>query len=270
MKSALVSSIWLAISSVAFAQPALPPTSAMSSPEAAKADPGEGSLARATRKIADMFPSVTFDEVKESEIPGIVEIHTPGNIIYFAPDQNILVMGEFWSANGKSITQEKVMLAAASKAGDIDLTSSVTVGKGERQIIAFVNPECGYCKKAHEWFEQKNFAGVRTHYFVMPNPGHVDAHRRAIQAVCAPEHLRAEAIRQLYERSTSTNQSELLSCDFGEAQLAKHAEIAKKVGVSATPFFLVKDPAHSGYEVIAGFAPEKLEPLLSNAKGVSQ
>ena len=241
------------------AAPAAPP--AASRAAAAPSDPW---LEQTTKKVKQLFPSYTFDDVRRSEIPNIAEIHSPGQIVYFAPEQNLLILGELWSANGKSLTQAKLTQMAAARISDVDMDAGLTVGTGDTEVIAFVNPDCGYCTRAEEWFEQKDFKGVRMRYFLVPSPGREIAHQKAMEAICAPADKRAEVFAKLYTRDPLPHQSEWSTCDFGEARLTTHAEIAKKVGVSATPYFLVKKSSVPGYEVITGFAPERLESLLTS------
>lgn len=225
-------------------------------------------LENAKQRLKATFPSFTAEDVRRSEIPGLAEVYGGPNLVYFAPEQNVLFIGEMYSANGVSITKDKLSAFTAQKAAsaDIDLTKAVTVGQGPTEVIAFVDPDCGYCKRAHQWFEKHKFEHVRQHVFFVPltDPRRRAAHARALQAVCAPAELKEEAIRQLYQPRSSTDQSALLTCDFGEAQLAAHAEIARRVGAFATPFFLVKTPSASKYEVIAGFDEERLASLLTS------
>lgn len=227
-------------------------------------------LANAEARLKSTFPSFTAEDVRRSEIPGLVEVYGGPNLVYYAPEQNLLVIGEVYSANGKSITKDKLTEFTAQKAAsaDIDLSKAVTVGEGTTEVIAFVDPDCGYCKRAHQWFEKNKFDHVRQHVFFVPltDPRRRAAHARALQAVCAPAELKEEAIRQLYQPSAQKDQSALLTCDFGEAQLAAHAEIARKVGAFATPFYLVKTPSASKYEVIAGFDEERLGSLLASTQ----
>lgn len=236
---------------------------------AASAEPTDVWLENARKTLALTFPNYEVEDVRRAEIPGLIEVYAGGRIVYFAPDQDLLVMGEIYSANGVPLTQKKITQFAAEKAAGIDLKEAITVGDGATQVIAFVDPDCGYCKSAHEWFAKQAFKNVSTHTFLMSTLGRISAHARAMQAVCAPKELREEAIRQLYERGSPTGQGELLSCDFGEAHLTAHAEIARKVGVYATPFYLVKTPSATRYEVIAGFDRERLGSLLAST-GESQ
>lgn len=70
-------------------------------------------ISKIKEEFTSIFKNTKVVEVKESEIPGVYEIYCEGtlnNIIYYYPEKKILILGEFWSINGTSITGEKSMI----------------------------------------------------------------------------------------------------------------------------------------------------------------
>jgi protein-disulfide isomerase len=93
----------------------------------------------------------------------------------------------------------------------------------------------------------------------MPVKGRAQAEARALAAVCAPAAERQAALTRAFDSSTPMDLTKSERCAEGVKQLATHAEIARTVGVYATPFFIIDG------EVIAGFDKERLTELLTSA-----
>ena len=235
----------------------------MAAPNGAVRRSDDAFIEHARQKLHQSFPKTTVTAVQPSVIPGLAEIYSDGQIFYYAPEQNVLFFGEMYDAGGVSLTQASLSERVAQQASAIDLTEAVAFGEGDTEMIAFVDPDCSYCRVAHQWWQEKKYSDVRTYVFVTPTNGRPSAHARALNLVCTPPENRMEAFRQLFERRNHTDQSGFAICESGEAQLAAQAAIAKKLGVLGTPYFLVKTPASKGYEVVTGFNRTRLDSLLS-------
>ncbi len=218
-------------------------------------------VAEAQRKLGATFRSLSIDRVEPSEIEGIVAVYAGPQILYYAPKSEILILGEFYSASGESLTQARVSNYAASKSRDIDRTVALSLGNGPREVLVFVDPDCTYCRKAERWLAEQDFTHVRQQVFFMSMKGRPSAEARALRALCADEASRATAFREAFERTTAQSDARLLgeaaSCPQGRSRLNAHAEIARKLGVYATPFFVVDG------QVVAGFDPKRLTVLLA-------
>lgn len=214
-------------------------------------------LVAAQEKLQATFSQMQFDEIRESEIPGIVEIYAGQKIIYFAPEQKILIFGELYSAGGASITEEKQRKFVERRASNIDRSSALTLGSGPVEVVMFVDPDCGYCRNAYKWLREKNFSNVTHRVFFTDSSSRPDAHARAMRAACAKDAERADALTQVFEGRNAVLPTLLTSCEGGEERLASQARVASGVGVYATPTFLVKG------QVVNGFNRERLESLIT-------
>lgn len=223
------------------------------------AAPGESEWMRqAQDKLQATYKSLQFDKIAAADIPGLIEIYTGGKILYYSPEKELLVIGEVYASNGVSLTEQKVSAFAAQKAGSIDRSVALTVGEGTREVVAFVDPDCGYCRQANAWFQAQNFPDVRELIYFMPVKGRAQAEARALAAVCAPPAERKAALTRAFDSSTPVDLTKSERCPDGIKQLAAHADIARAVGVYATPFFIIDG------EVIAGFDKERLTQLLTS------
>ena len=207
-------------------------------------------------RLRATFTNFEFDAIKPSEIPGLVEIYAGPRILYYAPAQEILVLGELYAANGVSLTEKKVAAFAASKAQQLDRAVALRVGQGPREIVTFVDPDCRYCRAAHEWMREQKLDGVTELIYFMPLTGRPQAESRALKALCAPESERESALDAVFSGQSADASTESTPCPQGREQLARHAAMARQLGVYATPFFIVDG------QVIAGFDRDKLTALL--------
>ena len=213
-------------------------------------------LQQSQDKLQATFQNLQFDQIAPAEVPGLVEIYSGGKILYFQPEKELLFIGELYTASGLSLTEQKVSAFAAKKASRIDRSAALVVGAGPREVIAFVDPDCSYCRQANAWFQVQDFPDVTELIYFMPVKGRAQAEARALEAVCAPEPLREAALTRAFDSSARLDLSQSARCPEGLEQLARHANIARAVGVYATPFFIIDG------EVIAGFDKAKLTDLL--------
>jgi len=213
-------------------------------------------LQQSQDKLQATFQNLQFEQIAPAEIPGLVEIYSGGKILYFHPEKELLFIGELYTANGLSLTEQKVSAFAARKASRIDKSAALVVGSGPREVIAFVDPDCSYCRQANAWLQAQNFPDVKELIYFMPVKGRAQAEARALEAVCAPEPLREAALTRAFDTSARLDLSQSVRCPEGLEQLARHADTARAVGVYATPFFIIDG------EVIAGFDKAKLTDLL--------
>ena len=214
--------------------------------------------AQVAEKFSQTFHNFEYDEIRKSELPGVYEVYTGGRIVYFAPDQSILIFGELYRTDGHSITGDKVAIAQTLKAEDIDKSSAVVIGDGSVEVLEFVNPDCGYCRAAHQWLLQQELAkNLKLLVFFMPMPGRPDAQAKAENVICAPPALRRAAYDELWSGKPADN-STLLKCDGAAKQLADQAREAVRFGVQGTPTFIVKG------QVVTGFRQDQLQNMLAN------
>jgi thiol:disulfide interchange protein DsbC len=216
-------------------------------------------LQKVQDKFRRTFPTTPVEEVRESEIPHLYEVYAASRLIYYAPDQNTVLFGELYSANGLSLTQAKLDARASKRIEHIDKSVALTVGDGPVELIAFVDADCPHCKHAHSWLAEQKFNNVKELLYFLPMRGRPGAEARVVQALCAPPELRAEALRQVFNPDPNSS-APMLQCPQAAEILRAQAKIAEEVGITATPTFFVKGQA------ITGFDKERLAALLTERK----
>lgn len=206
-------------------------------------------------KLKATFPNFQYAEIEPAEIPGLYAVISDGTILYYAPDQELLVFGEIYDTEGHSLTQERIGELVSASTADIDRNAALTIGSGELEVISFVDPDCGYCARAAQWFAGQEYSHITRRIYFMPMANRPQARARVLGALCAPEEQRASVYLSIFDRDATP--AETAGCVGAEERLAIHAAESRKAGVQGTPTFLV------GGEIVAGFDQQRLTKLLS-------
>jgi thiol:disulfide interchange protein DsbC len=216
--------------------------------------PGRGIAASLAVKpevaLSQAFPQIKADSIRESEIKGVFEVITGSNIFYFYPDKDLLLVGEIYTKDGRSLTAERKGELAALKIKDLPLTKAVKIGDGPKTVIEFTDPDCPYCRKASEFF--KNRTDVTRYVFFSPF-AHPAAIKKVYYILAADD--KAKAYREMMEGKPLPT-PEPAASEAIKALAAEQMELAKKMGVQGTPTFYV-----NGKQVV-GADIQKLESLL--------
>jgi thiol:disulfide interchange protein DsbC len=200
------------------------------------------------------FPRVPFDSIKPTEIKGVYEVVTRGSeLIYFIADPGYLFVGNIISKEGKSLTEERKGALAAEKAKDIPLDKAIKMGSGKNTIVEFTDPDCPYCRKASEFLEPKK--DVTRYVFFLPLPMHPDAENKVKYIFCAED--KAKAYEDAMKGKLDDQKYE--KCDKPEAiaLLNLHKELAGKMGINGTPFFII-----NGKKAVTGANTPEIEAAL--------
>ena len=211
----------------------------------------------AGEKIEDTFkkafPRVPFDTIKPTDIKGIYEVTRGSEIIYFIADPGYLFVGDLVSKEGKSLTEERKGALSAEKAKDLPLDKAIKIGSGKNTIVEFTDPDCPYCRKAAEFLEQKK--DVTRYIFFIPLPMHPDAENKVKYIFCAED--KAKAYEDAMKGKFDDQKYE--KCDKPEAiaLLTLHKEIAGKMGINGTPFFII-----NGKKSVVGANTPEIEAAL--------
>ena len=184
-------------------------------------------------------------------MPSLLEISSGAQLMYYAPEGNLLVIGELIDRDGHSLTQAKLdQLQRQAIQGDV----GVRVGSGAIEVTAFVDPDCGYCSRAAAWLQVQ--PNLRIRMLFLPMAADSAAASRARAFVCLPEPARMAALTALFSRGPVPRAGRA-ACSDADAQLQRHAEVATSAGIRATPTFFIGD------QTVQGFDPAHLSAALA-------
>lgn len=211
------------------------------------------------QKLRMTFTQVSPEFIGPGPIPGLFEMIVGGRLIYYAPEKNWLLFGEFFTPDGISETQRRLSELQMAKIKDLPLDKAITVGNGPNDVIEFVDPDCPFCKR-WETFAQKRHDLTR-HIFLVPLDSlHPTARGKAEHVLCASDP--GKTLGDFMAGRIGTNQ--LKSCEKGKALLKVHEGAARKLGVTGTPTLVINGT------LVAGFNPARIKTLLKFTKEESK
>lgn len=200
------------------------------------------------------FPQIPVEQISETPVKGVYEVLVGNQILYYAPESDCLLIGAMVTKEGKNLTEEKIQKVIAAKAKDLPLDLAIKIGKGPRRVIEITDPDCPYCRRASEFFSGRS--DVTRYVFFYPLPFHKDAEAKVRYVLCAKDQGKA------YEEAMTGKLDDMKfkPCKGAGAEeiLAKQREVASRLGLSGTPFFLIGDEAVFGADI------PRIESLLQS------
>ena len=138
--------------------------------------------------LSKAYLNLRYGEINDTEIKGLYEVEVGSNVIYFYPEKTLMVFGEIWTTEGKSLTTERKNQFAAKKLKDIDVSKGIKIGDGKNVVIEFTDPDCPYCRKASEYLKGRK--DITLYVFFSPLPMHKDAESKVRFIMCSDNKAR--------------------------------------------------------------------------------
>ncbi len=230
-------------------------TASVSAPSTSDQAKLKAGIERAQKKLHMTFTGVAPEFLGPGPIPGLFEMIVGGRLIYYYPDKNWLLFGEFYTAEGISETQRRLSELQMAKIKDLPLDQAITVGNGPNDVIEFVDPDCPFCKKWEAYAQKRQ--DLTRHIFLVPLDSlHPTARGKAEHVLCAADP--GKTLGDFLTGRIGTNQ--LKTCKEGQARLKVHEGAARKLGVTGTPTLVINGT------LVAGFNPARIETLLKPSK----
>jgi thiol:disulfide interchange protein DsbC len=197
--------------------------------------------------IKKAYPGITVDSMRESEISGLYEVVTGEGIIYYAPRGNYIVFGEIWSPKGKSITAERKAELSARRLKDMPLDLAVKVGSGAITVIEFTDPDCPFCRRAHQFFSKRRDV-TRYVFFAPLSRIHPESEKKVVWILAQRD--REKAYHDVMSGRMDKKTIRPLDRQAEEMAL-QHRKLAEKMGITGTPSFWVNGTFVQGADFTA-------------------
>src|SRR4051794_1602146 len=102
------------------------------------------------KNIGERLPTFPpIDEISKSSIPGLFELRV-GTDIYYSDEQgNYLIEGQMMDTKARvNLTEQRIAKLTAIDFKALPLKDAMVwkQGTGERKLVVFADPNCGYCK----------------------------------------------------------------------------------------------------------------------------
>ena len=202
------------------------------------------------------FPDIHLDSIKQTDLPGMYEVVSGQNVLYFFPEKEYLFVGEIYTKDRNALSAERKRVLRENSiklVKTLPLEKAVKIGTGKNTVIEFTDPDCPYCRNASEFLKKRK--DVTRYIFFAPF-----AHPQAITKV---HHILNSIDKGAAYEDMMTGKPSPQGVTYSEAvkSLAQeHISLAKKVGVQGTPTFFV-----NGQEVV-GADQKKIESILNAGK----
>jgi thiol:disulfide interchange protein DsbC len=182
--------------------------------------------------------TINVEAVEKTPIEGIYEIvANKGSIIfYYAPKSELIIFGEIYDKNKKSLTQEKRDQLQAQKLADIPLDKAIKIGTGKNKVIEFTDPDCPYCRQAAQYFKDKN---VTKYVYLIPIIRlHPKAEEKAKYILAAEDKAKAYYEVMSGAKDKDDLDSQKISKDVNAIYQAQQS-IGNTIGITGTPVFWI-------------------------------
>lgn len=188
------------------------------------------------------FPQVSIDEVTASPLKGLYEVISGNRVLYFSPEKNLLLVGEVYTSEGKSLTKERIGKIMAQKVKDLPLDKAVKIGKGEKIVIEVTDPDCPFCRKASHFFAART--DVTRYVFFLPLAMHPEAPNKVRYILSSADQAKA------YEEVMTGKFDTTPLPPFKDNGLLEiHQKVVEHLGVTGTPNFWINDNYVSGADL---------------------
>jgi len=203
------------------------------------------------------FPKI--DEITKTSIPGLYEIRVGTDILYTDEQGNYLIEGQLIETKTRTnLTEQRVAKLTAIDFKALPLKDAMVwkQGTGERKLVIFADPNCGYCKK----FERDllTVKDITVYTFLYPILG-PDSTEKSKQIWCAKDN--AKVWRDWMIKGTPIGESP--SCDT--SALARNVALGRKHRINGTPGVVYEDGKMQPGAVGAEAVEKQL--VASRAKG---
>jgi thiol:disulfide interchange protein DsbC len=208
------------------------------------------------KNIAERIPQLkAIDEVNKTPIPGIFEIRVNGTEIYYTDAQaNYLIEGNLIDTRQRrNLTEARIEKLSTVKFETLPLKDAFTIvrGNGQRKLVVFEDPNCGYCKRFEKDLQKVD--NVTVYLFLYPILG-PDSMEKSKALWCAKD--RGAAWQDWMLRDQIAPSASAM-CDV--TALNRNVDLGRKYKITGTPTLVFVD----GSRVPGAIDSKKIEQLLS-------
>lgn len=213
------------------------------------------------KSIAERLPDFPkIDEVSKTAIPGLYEIRIGAEILYTDEQGNYLIEGQMIETRSRvNLTEERIAKLTAIDFKSLPLKDAMVwkQGTGERKLVVFADPNCGFCKKFER--DLQAVKDITVYTFLYPILGG-DSPEKSKAIWCAKDNTKAW--RDWMLKGTPVVGSP--ECDTSALQ--RNAVFGKKHRINGTPGLVFEDGTHRA----GAMNTDAIEKMLVTNRGKSQ
>jgi thiol:disulfide interchange protein DsbC len=179
------------------------------------------------------FPKI--DEITKTAIPGLYEIRVGTDILYTDEQGDHIIEGQLIETKTRdNLTQQRVAKLTAIDFKTLPLKDAMVwkQGTGERKLVVFADPNCGYCKKFER--DLQSIKDVTVYTFLYPILGG-DSPEKSKQIWCSKDNIKTW--RDWMIKGTPIADSP--ACDTSALQ--RNLALGRKHRITGTPGLVYED-----------------------------
>jgi len=212
------------------------------------------------KNLAERLPDFPkIDEITKTGMPGIYEIRIGTDILYTDENGSYLIQGEVIETKTRTnLTEQRISRLTAIDFKNLPLKDAIVwkQGNGDRKLVVFADPNCGYCKKFER--DLQDVKNVTVYTFLYPILGG-DSPEKSRAIWCAKDNTKAW--RDWMIKGVAAEGSP--NCDA--AALQRNFAFGKKHRINGTPGLVFED----GSQRAGALNAEAVEKLLAAVRAKS-
>jgi thiol:disulfide interchange protein DsbC len=205
------------------------------------------------KNLAERLPDFPkIDEVSKTALPGIYEIRVGNDVLYTDEQGNYVIEGKLIDTKTRTnLTDERVGRLTAIDFKTLPLHDAMVwkQGNGDRKLVVFADPNCGFCKKFER--DLQAVKDVTVYTFLYPILGN-DSPEKSKQIWCAKDNTKAW--REWMLKGTPVTDSP--ACDTSALQ--RNLAFGQKHRIRGTPGLVFED----GRQQAGAMSSDQLEKQL--------
>lgn len=214
-------------------------------------------VATLQQNLKNNFPEVPVTSVNTTPVKDIYEVYMGGRIVYTNSDAKYFFVGSLIDLpNQVNITEQRQQILSSIDVSKLPLNQAIkkVKGDGKRVIYLFSDPDCPYCKRLDAELEKLD--NITIYLFINPIKSlHPNAEKISKQIWCSSKPYQAWTDYTLNAKAPTAKES----CNN---PIEKNIELAKKLEVTGTPTFFLKD----GRRLSGALPASELEMILQQVK----
>jgi thiol:disulfide interchange protein DsbC len=179
------------------------------------------------------FPKI--DEITKTPIPGVYELRVGTDLFYTDEQGNYIIEGHLVDTKTRvNLTEERIGKLTAIDFKSLPLKDAMVwkQGNGERKLVVFADPNCGYCKKFER--DLQSIKDVTVYTFLYPILGG-DSPEKSKQIWCSKDNIKVW--RDWMIKGTPIAESP--ACDTSALQ--RNLALGRKHRITGTPGLVYED-----------------------------
>ncbi|MGC9421207.1 bifunctional protein-disulfide isomerase/oxidoreductase DsbC [Vibrio sp.] len=190
--------------------------------------------------------------VTPADITGLVEVHTPGGVVFASEDGQHFIAGTLYALNDDgSYVDVLAKRQAPINAQKIEqLKSSMIEYKAANEqyvVTVFTDTTCGYCVRLHSQMKEYNDLGITVRYLAYPRQGPVGQVAEQMAAIWCADDPKAAMHNVKIEQQSPRAKGDLKQC---QQTIAQHYQLGRELGISGTPAIFLPNG-----EMVGGYLP---------------